>query len=176
MRAHLDAAPFFEYRLPEHFAGFDRHDPEAPGVVPSSARPQAWAAGTPLLLLRAELGLEPDPDTRALRVTDGRRFPAWIEGLVLDGVPAFGRRWRVRVENGVATVEPTSLVSRTHVGSAVIGKLIFRDAVLEEPACPRCTLSQSRGPAGREVLSVAERRCPERLLPALSSSGASSPA
>ena len=105
VRAHLDAAPFFEYRLPEHFAGFDRRDPEAPGVVPSSARPQAWAAGTPLLLLRAELGLEPDPATRVLRVTDGA-LSAWTEGLVLEGVPAFGRQWRLRVENGAASVVP----------------------------------------------------------------------
>jgi glycogen debranching enzyme len=105
VRSHLDAAPFFEYRLPEHFAGFDRHDPDAPGVVPSSARPQAWAAGTPLLLLRAELGLEPDPGTRTLRVTDDELSP-WLEGLLLQGVPAFGRQWRVRVENGRATVEP----------------------------------------------------------------------
>ncbi|HEY2777967.1 MAG TPA: glycogen debranching N-terminal domain-containing protein [Gaiellaceae bacterium] len=103
--ALLDAAPFFEYRLPEHFAGFDRHDPEAPGVVPSSARPQAWAAGTPLLLLRAELGLEPDPDARVLRVTDAE-LPSWLDGLLLEGVPAFGRKWRVRVEGGRATVEP----------------------------------------------------------------------
>jgi glycogen debranching enzyme len=105
VRAHLDAAPFFEYRLPEHFAGFDRHDPEPPGVVPSSARPQAWAAGTPLLLLRAELGLEPDPDARTLRVTEAE-LPDWIEGLSLEGVPAFDRRWRVRVENKRASVEP----------------------------------------------------------------------
>jgi glycogen debranching enzyme len=105
VRAHLDAAPFFEYRLPEHFAGFDRHDPEAPGVVPSSARPQAWAAGTPLLLLRAQLGLEPDPDARVLRVTDAE-LPSWLEGLLLEGVPAFGRHWRVRVEDACASVEP----------------------------------------------------------------------
>ena len=105
VRALLDAAPFFEYRLPEHFAGFDRRDPEAPGVVPSSARPQAWAAGTPLLLLRAELGLEPDPDARVLRVTDGE-LPSWLEGLLLEGVPAFGRNWRIRVEGGRASVEP----------------------------------------------------------------------
>jgi hypothetical protein len=35
----------------------------------------------------------------------GEALPEWIEGLALDGVPAFGRRWRVRVENGAATVE-----------------------------------------------------------------------
>ncbi|HEX4678700.1 MAG TPA: glycogen debranching N-terminal domain-containing protein [Gaiellaceae bacterium] len=104
VRALLDCAPYFEYRLPELFAGGERRDGEAPGVVPTSARPQAWAAGTPLLLLRAQLGLEPDPDARTLRVTTDE-LPAWLEGFVLDGVRAFGRRWRVRVENRKAIVE-----------------------------------------------------------------------
>ncbi|MDX6477408.1 MAG: hypothetical protein QOH95_2919, partial [Gaiellaceae bacterium] len=104
VRALLDCAPFFEYRLPELFAGGERRGDEAPGVVPTSARPQAWAAGTPLLLLRAQLGLEPDPDTRTLRVT-ADTLPAWLEGFTLEGVRAFDRRWRVRVENGTAVVE-----------------------------------------------------------------------
>ena len=104
VRALLDCAPFFEYRLPELFAGGERDGDEPPGVVPTSARPQAWAAGTPLLLLRAQLGLEPDPGSRTLRVTSDA-LPAWLEGLQLDGVRAFGRSWRVRVENGSATVE-----------------------------------------------------------------------
>jgi glycogen debranching enzyme len=104
VRALLDCAPFFEYRLPELFAGGERRGEEAPGIVPTSARPQAWAAGTPLLLLRAQLGLEPDPDDRALRVTTDV-LPAWLEGFSLDGVRAFGRHWRVRVEDRTATVE-----------------------------------------------------------------------
>jgi glycogen debranching enzyme len=104
VRALLDCAPFFEYRLPELFAGGERRGDEAPGVVPTSARPQAWAAGTPLLLLRAQLGLEPDPEARALRVT-ADTLPAWLEGFTLDRIPAFGRHWRVRVENGTASVE-----------------------------------------------------------------------
>ena len=104
LRALLDCAPFFEYRLHELFAGDERRGDEAPGVVPTSARPQAWAAGTPLLLLRAQLGLEPDPEARALRVTSDV-LPTWLEGLALDGIRAFGRRWRVRVENGTAIVE-----------------------------------------------------------------------
>jgi glycogen debranching enzyme len=104
VRALLDCAPFFEYRLPELFAGGERRGGEAPGVVPTSARPQAWAAGTPLLLLRAQLGLEPDPDARTLRVT-ADALPAWLEGFALDGVRAFGRHWRVRVENRSASVE-----------------------------------------------------------------------
>jgi glycogen debranching enzyme len=104
VRALLDCAPYFEYRLPELFAGAERRRDEAPGVVPTSAQPQAWAAGTPLLLLRAQLGLEPDPEARVLRVT-ADTLPAWLEGFALDRIPAFGRHWRVRVENGTASVE-----------------------------------------------------------------------
>ncbi|HST17314.1 MAG TPA: glycogen debranching N-terminal domain-containing protein [Gaiellaceae bacterium] len=102
-RALLDCGSFFESRLPEHFAGFERADDESPEGVPSSARPQAWAAGTPVLLLRALLGLEPDPAARALRVADDR-LPTWAEGLVLEGVHAFGRRWNIRAEDGRALV------------------------------------------------------------------------
>jgi glycogen debranching enzyme len=104
VRALLDASPFFEYRLPEHFAGTARSDEAPPEDVPASARPQAWAAGTPLLLLRAELGLEPEPATRTLRA-NAVELPGWTEGLALEGVRAFGRRWRVRVENGAPSVE-----------------------------------------------------------------------
>jgi hypothetical protein len=32
-------------------------------------------------------------------------LPGWLEGLVLDGVRAFGRQWRVRVEDRTASVE-----------------------------------------------------------------------
>jgi glycogen debranching enzyme len=105
VRALLDAAPFFEHRLPELFAGYEREGDEPPGVVPTSARPQAWAAGTPVLLLRALLGLEPDPASGTLRVTTDE-LPAWTNGLALTGVHAFGRRWNVRVENGAADVTP----------------------------------------------------------------------
>ncbi len=103
VRALLDCAPYFDYRLPELFGGGEHRPDEAPGVVPTSARPQAWAAGTPLLLLRAQLGLEPDPDSRTLRVT-ADELPAWLEGFMLDRIPAFGRHWRVRVEDRTAAI------------------------------------------------------------------------
>jgi glycogen debranching enzyme len=105
VRALLDAAPFFDHRLPELFAGFDRRGDAPPGVVPTSARPQAWAAGTPVLLLRALLGLEPDPAAGVLRVTTDE-LPAWAEGLALTGVHALGRRWNVRVDGAAADVTP----------------------------------------------------------------------
>lgn len=57
--AMLGAAPFFEHRLPEVFAGFPRSMTSVPVAFPTASRPQAWAAGTPLLLLTTLLGLRP---------------------------------------------------------------------------------------------------------------------
>jgi glycogen debranching enzyme len=103
VRALLDCAPFFDHRLPELFAGYERRGDDPPAVVPTSARPQAWAAGTPVLLLRALLGLEPDRAAGLLRV-GADALPAWTEGLALTGVHALGRRFDVRVEGGVAGI------------------------------------------------------------------------
>ncbi len=58
--AILEAAPFFEYRLPEVFGGFPRSLTRVPVAFPTASRPQAWAAGTPLLLLTTLLDLSPD--------------------------------------------------------------------------------------------------------------------
>jgi glycogen debranching enzyme len=57
--AILAAAPYFEHRLPEVFAGFPRSVTSVPVAFPTASRPQAWAAGTPLLLLTTLLGLRP---------------------------------------------------------------------------------------------------------------------
>src|SRR2546425_12352819 len=54
----IQAAGAFEYRLPEVFAGFSRDETGAPVESPTASRPQAWAAGAPLLALRTALGLD----------------------------------------------------------------------------------------------------------------------
>jgi len=54
----IQAAGAFEYRLPEVFAGFSREETGAPVEYPTASRPQAWAAGAPLLALRTALGLD----------------------------------------------------------------------------------------------------------------------
>ena len=62
----LAAAPYFEHRLPEVFAGFPSALTTVPVAFPTASRPQAWAAGTPLLLLTTLLGLQPgDTDHEA---------------------------------------------------------------------------------------------------------------
>lgn len=57
--ALLDAAEHFDYLLPEVFAGYARKDTSLPVQYPTASRPQAWAAGAPLLGLRTLLGMDP---------------------------------------------------------------------------------------------------------------------
>ena len=103
LRRMVEAATYFDYRLPEVFAGFPRARTHLPVAYPTASQPQAWAAGTPILLLQIVLGLVPDRATGTLRSTV-RDAPAWANGLELRGVHAFGRDWVVRAENGVVSV------------------------------------------------------------------------
>ncbi|MFR9776799.1 glycogen debranching N-terminal domain-containing protein [Micromonospora sp. MS34] len=57
--AMLSASRYFQGRLPEAFAGYERNLTDYPVQYPTACSPQAWSAGTPLLLLRVMLGLEP---------------------------------------------------------------------------------------------------------------------
>jgi glycogen debranching enzyme len=106
LEATIEAATHFDYRLPEVFAGFARAHTGFPVVYPTASSPQAWAAGTPVLLLQAVLRLVPDRAARVLR-SEASWVPEALEGLSLAGVRVFGRRWTVRVEGGAVSVEPT---------------------------------------------------------------------
>jgi len=55
----LDAARFFDGRLPEAFGGYHRSVTKYPVQYPTACSPQAWSTGAPLLFLRTMLGLEP---------------------------------------------------------------------------------------------------------------------
>jgi glycogen debranching enzyme len=92
----LDAAAAFPaHRLPELFAGTPREEGVAPATYPSACRPQAWAAGTVLLLLRTALGLEPDGPARRLVV---RRplLPGRASEIELSGLHVAGARVDLR--------------------------------------------------------------------------------
>jgi glycogen debranching enzyme len=56
----LAAAIYFKGRLPEAFAGYPRALTRFPVEYPTACSPQAWSTGTPLLLIRTLLGLEPE--------------------------------------------------------------------------------------------------------------------
>ncbi len=96
----LDAAEFFEGRLPEAFGGYERSETRYPVQYPTACSPQAWSTGAPLLLLRATLGLEPEGEHLVVDAA----LPSAIGHLELLDIPgrwgridAFGRG-RVNVE------------------------------------------------------------------------------
>ena len=55
----IEAADFTDHRLPELFCGFDRADFPEPVPYPTACSPQAWAATTPVHLLRTLLRYDP---------------------------------------------------------------------------------------------------------------------
>ena len=96
----LDAAEFFEGRLPEAFGGYERSQTRYPVQYPTACSPQAWSTGAPLLLLRTMLGLEPQGEHLVVDAA----LPSTIGHLELLDIPgrwgridAFGRG-RVDVE------------------------------------------------------------------------------
>jgi len=85
--AMLGAAPFFEHRLPEVFAGFPRSMTSVPVAFPTASRPQAWAAGTPLLLLTTLLGLR--PQSREARFEPSHGIAGFtLHRATADGYPS----------------------------------------------------------------------------------------
>jgi glycogen debranching enzyme len=90
----LDAAEFFDGRLPEAFGGYERTETMYPVQYPTACSPQAWSTGTPLLLLRTMLGLEPHGENLVVDAA----LPSAIGHLELLDIPgrwgridAFGR-------------------------------------------------------------------------------------
>jgi glycogen debranching enzyme len=91
---NLEAAEFFDGRLPEAFGGYPRAQTKYPVQYPTACSPQAWSTGAPLLFLRTMLGLEPIGD----HLIVDPALPVGIGHLELRDIPgrwgridAFGR-------------------------------------------------------------------------------------
>jgi glycogen debranching enzyme len=101
----LTAAQHFSYQLPEVFAGLRRSETPFPIAYPTAARPQAWAAGAPVLLLQSLLGLQPDRRRHALESVAPTELPSWAGTIRLSGIRAFGTLWDARLEDGTVRVD-----------------------------------------------------------------------
>jgi glycogen debranching enzyme len=84
--ATLEAATYFRYRLPEVFAGYHQERTSVPVEYPTASSPQAWATGTPLLLIRTLLGLEPAGE----ELCSDPHLPEQLGRLELASIPG---RW-----------------------------------------------------------------------------------
>jgi glycogen debranching enzyme len=76
--ALFDAAIQADYlRLPELFCGFTRRTPNRPVSYPVACSPQAWAAGSPFLMLQAMLGVSARAHENLLTVNKPH-LPTWL--------------------------------------------------------------------------------------------------
>jgi glycogen debranching enzyme len=81
--AIFDAAIHADYmRLPELFCGFTRRTPNQPVGYPVACSPQAWAAGSPLLMLQAILGVSARAHENMLTVNKPH-LPPWLNQVEL---------------------------------------------------------------------------------------------
>src|SRR6478752_1662027 len=79
----FDAAAYMDLRrLPELYCGFQRGRERGPTLYPVACSPQAWAAGTPLLLLQSSLGLEFNPARNEILLRKPR-LPPFLEEVTL---------------------------------------------------------------------------------------------
>jgi len=105
MEGLVAAGSRFDDRLPELFAGLDREEFDAPVSYPTSCSPQAWAAASPLLLLRTMLRFE--PDIRSGNVHIAPVLPPWIPELHLEGLPLAGGMMAFHAEGDRLEVSET---------------------------------------------------------------------
>lgn len=73
--ALLEAAEYSDGRLPELFCGFSREHFDEPVPYPTACPPQAWAATTPILLMKSLMNYYPDVASAACGWTPRSRSP-----------------------------------------------------------------------------------------------------
>jgi glycogen debranching enzyme len=82
----LAAAQHFPaFRLPELFCGFDRASTGSPIAYPVACSPQAWAAGSALMLIQTMLGLQADAPNHRITL-DRPILPAGLTKVVVRGI------------------------------------------------------------------------------------------
>jgi glycogen debranching enzyme len=81
----LAGASFPYARFPEAFCGFSADEVPSPVQYPVACRPQAWASGAPLLMIRSYGGLSADAPNNRLLVTRPR-LPSWLDRIEVLGL------------------------------------------------------------------------------------------
>lgn len=131
----IEASTYFDARLPEAFAGYPREQTNYPAEYPTACSPQAWATGTPLLMIRAILGMAP----RGSQLSVDPYLPPAIGGLHLSGIPG---RW--------GRTQASADATETLVGA-------LEAAAREAPAAVRelfATLDRAKAPAAQPGSAV----------------------
>jgi glycogen debranching enzyme len=97
------ASHFLLNQLPELYAGLQRDPKSFPVQYLGANVPQAWAAGTPFMLLQAMLGLQQDAPRGKLYVDPA--LPDWLPDVTLTDLRLGRRRFDIRFwRNGKDTL------------------------------------------------------------------------
>lgn len=89
----IAASSYFNYRLPEVFAGFDRAVTSFPVPYPTAASPQAWSAAAPIFFLRLLLGIKPDLKRKTISINPV--LPKDIYSITVNGITAFNKQFSI---------------------------------------------------------------------------------
>ncbi|MGH8026257.1 MAG: amylo-alpha-1,6-glucosidase, partial [Pseudoxanthomonas sp.] len=92
LRGAFEAAVHFDMRMPELFCGFARTQGAPPVAYPVACLPQAWAAGSGLMLLQSCLGLQVDGLGGTVQV-NRPELPPGIEDVTIGDLQMGGRRF-----------------------------------------------------------------------------------
>jgi glycogen debranching enzyme len=119
----LDAAATFEgYRLPELYCGFARGEgverESAPAAYPVSCSPQAWAAGSAVMMLQALLGV--DIDVEAGKISTSPMLPPDVKSVQLQGMNVMGAPLDVDIKAGGTEADTHLTHTVTPAGGLVL--------------------------------------------------------
>lgn len=106
LEALFEAAVNFDMRLPELFCGFTRRRGEPPTAYPVACLPQAWAAGSPFMVLEACLGISLHAATHEIHI-DRPDLPNGIDWLEISNLALGERTATVRFQRVSGQVVPS---------------------------------------------------------------------
>ena len=114
----LEAASFFDFQLPEVFAGFSRADASPSDRLPDRVQAAGLGGGNdrpaPPASRRDRARRE-----RGRLVTTSSGLPDWLDTLRLAGIPALGTTWTAAVEGGKVLASEDSPASGVDGGAVV---------------------------------------------------------
>ncbi|MFP3462791.1 glycogen debranching N-terminal domain-containing protein [Arthrobacter globiformis] len=101
--ALFEAAEYSEGRLPELFCGFSREQIDEPIPYPTACSPQAWAATTPIQLVKGLMGYYADVARGGLWLDPV--LPGSYGDLHITNAPMANGRITIDISNSTATVQ-----------------------------------------------------------------------
>ncbi|ALV40601.1 amylo-alpha-1,6-glucosidase [Pseudarthrobacter sulfonivorans] len=126
--ALLEAAEYSEGRLPELFCGFSREHFEEPVPYPTACSPQAWAATTPIMLIRSLMGYYADVALGGLWMDPV--LPESYGDLHITNAPMAGGRITIDISGSDATIEGLPDGMEFHRGTRPWAADLVRDPSL----------------------------------------------